>query len=99
MNCAVGARGGITEFPLDRTRSEMMNVKITLHGMLRKKRQDLVDRDPVATEASSVGELIAELNLSKPEAVIVFVNGKRAGVEAVIEDGDAIKIFPLLGGG
>jgi sulfur carrier protein ThiS len=76
-----------------------MKVKITLHGMLRKKRQDLVARDPIATEASSVGELIAELNLSKVEAAIVFVNGKRAGVESVIEDGDEIKIFPLLGGG
>jgi len=76
-----------------------MKVKVTVHGMLRKKRQDLVDRDPVATEASSVGELIAELNLAKPETVIVFVNGKRAGVEAVMEDGDEIKIFPLLGGG
>jgi sulfur carrier protein ThiS len=89
----------MTGFPSSRTRSETMNVNITVHGMLQKKRPDLVDRDSVATEVSSVGELIAELNLSKPETMIVFVNGKRAGVEAVIEDGDEIKIFPLLGGG
>ena len=76
-----------------------MNVKITLHGTLRKRRQDLVGRDPVTTKASSVGELIAELNLGKPQALIVFVNGKTAGVEAVIADEDEIKIFPLLGGG
>ena len=46
-----------------------------------------------------MGELLAELELSKEEAAIVFVNGKRAGVESVIEHGDEIKIFPLLGGG
>jgi len=89
----------MTGFPSSRTRSETINVNITVHGMLQKKRPDLVDRDSVATGVSSVGELIAELNLSKPETMIVFVNGKRAGVEAVIEDGDEIKIFPLLGGG
>ena len=76
-----------------------MNVTITLYGTLRRTRQDLVGRDSVATEASSVGELIAELNLGRPEALIVFVNGKTAGVEAGIEDEDEIKIFPLLGGG
>ena len=76
-----------------------MNVTITVYGTLRRTRRDLVGRDPVATEASSVGELIAELNLGRPEALIVFVNGKTAGVEAVIEDEDEIKIFPLLGGG
>ena len=76
-----------------------MIVNVTVHGMLRKKRPDLVDGNPVTTEASSVGELIAELDLSKPETLIAFVNGKRAGVEAVIADEDQVKIFPLLGGG
>ena len=76
-----------------------MTVNITVYGMLRKKRPDLADRNAVATEAPSVGGLLAELNLGKPETLIVFVNGKRAGVEAVIEDEDEIKIFPLLGGG
>ena len=89
----------MTGFPASRTRSEIMNVNITLYGMLRKKRQDLVDRDHILTEATSVGELIVELNLTKPEMLIVFINGKRTGVEALIEDGDVIKIFPLLGGG
>jgi sulfur carrier protein ThiS len=76
-----------------------MTVNITVYGMLRKKRPDLVDRNAVATEASSVGGLIAELKLGKPETLIVFVNGKRAGAAAVIEAEDVIKIFPLLGGG
>ena len=89
----------MTGFPTSRTRSEIMKVTITLYGMLRKKRQDLVDTDHIVTEAASVGELIAELNLSKPQMLILFINGKRAGVEALIEDGDVIKIFPLLGGG
>jgi molybdopterin converting factor small subunit len=78
---------------------EAMKVKITLHGTLRIKRQDLVGRDPVASEATTIGELLRELNLSRAEAPIIFVNEKRAGFESLIQDGDEIKVFPILGGG
>jgi molybdopterin converting factor small subunit len=77
----------------------MMKIKISLHATLRTKRQDLLDRELVTANASSVGQLLAELDLTRDEAAIVFVNGKRAGLESVIQDGDEIKIFPMLGGG
>lgn len=76
-----------------------MKIKISLHATLRTKRRDLLDRELVTAKANSVGELLAELDLSREEAAIVFVNGKRAGLESVIQDGDEIKIFPMLGGG
>jgi molybdopterin converting factor small subunit len=67
--------------------------------MLRKKRQELVDRGAIETTASSVGKLLEELELSGEEAAIVFVNDKRAGLHSAIQDGDYIRIFPMLGGG
>lgn len=76
-----------------------MKIKVILHAMLRKKHRDLMDQSPVTTRANSVGELIDELQLGSGEALIVFVNEKRAGLESVIQDGDEIKFFPLLGGG
>lgn len=76
-----------------------MKIKISLHATLRTKRRDLLDRELVTAKANSVGELLAELDLTREEAAIVFVNGKRAGLESVIQDGDEIKIFPMLGGG
>ena len=76
-----------------------MKVKISLHGTLRKKHRDLMDSSPVMSKASSVGQLLAELGLTRAEAPIVFVNDRRAGHESLIKDGDLIKIFPVLGGG
>ena len=77
----------------------MMKIKISLHATLRTKRQDLLDRELVTAKANSVGELLAELDLTREEAAIVFVNGKQSGLESEIQDGDEIKIFPMLGGG
>lgn len=76
-----------------------MKIKITLYATLRRKRQDLLDRNPVTTKATSVGELLGELDLNKEEAAIVFVNKKQAGFESVVQDGDEVQIFPMLGGG
>lgn len=77
----------------------MMKIRISLYGTLRKKRRDLLDRGIVTAKANSVGQLLAELDLNRDEAAIIFVNQKRAGLESLIQDGDEIKIFPLLGGG
>jgi molybdopterin converting factor small subunit len=76
-----------------------IKIKISLYATLRTKRRDFLDRELVTANASSVGQLLAELDLTRDEAAIVFVNGKRAGLESVIQDGDEIKIFPMLGGG
>jgi molybdopterin converting factor small subunit len=76
-----------------------MKIRISLYGTLRKKRRDLLDRGIVTAKANSVGQLLAELDLNRDEAAIIFVNQKRAGLESLIQDGDEIKIFPLLGGG
>ena len=77
----------------------MMKIRISLYGTLRKKRRDLLDRGIVTAKANSVRQLLAELDLNRDEAAIIFVNQKRAGLESLIQDGDEIKIFPLLGGG
>jgi molybdopterin converting factor small subunit len=77
----------------------VMKIRISLYGTLRKKRRDLLDRGIVTAKANSVGQLLAELDLNRDEAAIIFVNQKRAGLESLIQDGDEIKIFPLLGGG
>lgn len=76
-----------------------MDVHLSLYATLRKKRQDLVDRDSIETSGNTVGNLLDELDLTAEEAAIVFVNDKRAGLESAIQDGDTIKIFPMLGGG
>ena len=80
-------------------KNEMKKISISLYATLRKRRSDLSNRGPVATKATTIGELLDEIRITKAEAAIVFVNEKRAGSESVIRDGDVIKIFPVLGGG
>lgn len=58
-----------------------------------------MNRGPVTTKATTIGELLDEIHITKVEAAIVFVNNKRAGLESELQDGDKIKIFPILGGG
>ena len=56
-------------------------------------------RDSIDTNTRSVGNLLDELDLAGEEETIVFVNEKRVGPETAIQDGDRVKIFPILGGG
>jgi len=59
----------------------------------------LANRGPVATKATTIGELLDEIQVSRVEAAIVFVNEKRATLESKVQDGDKVSIFPILGGG
>ncbi len=77
----------------------MKKVSISLYGTLRMIMPDLADRDLLQTNAISVRELLDELNIPKSRAAIVFVNEKRARFDSEIQDGNNIKIFPMLGGG
>ena len=62
-------------------------------------RPDLSDRHLVETKANSLEELLDEINIPRRQAAIVIVNEKLANLEFVLQDGDIIKIFPILGGG
>jgi molybdopterin converting factor small subunit len=77
----------------------MKKISISLYATLRERRSDLMNRGPVTTKATTIGELLDEIHITKVEAAIVFVNNKRAGLESELQDGDKIKIFPILGGG
>jgi molybdopterin converting factor small subunit len=77
----------------------MKQISISLYGTLRMIKPDFADRNLVQTKARSVGELFGEVNIPKGQAAIVFVNEKRARFDSEIQDGDNIKIFPMLGGG
>jgi sulfur carrier protein ThiS len=74
-------------------------ISIFLYATLRKRRSGLVNRGPVTTKATTVGELLDEIRIPKDEAAIVFVNDNRATLESCVEDGDTVRIFPVLGGG
>jgi molybdopterin synthase sulfur carrier subunit len=51
-------------------------------------------------EGSTVNDLIARLKLPYKYTRAITVNGKRAGLNTVLTDGDSLRIFPpVIGGG
>ena len=44
-------------------------------------------------------DLISKLEVDEVETLIIMVNGKRAALDAELNDGDRIGIFPPVGGG
>jgi len=47
----------------------------------------------------SVEEVLASLGIPSPLVGIVLVNGKQVEKSYAIEEGDEVKLIPLLGGG
>ena len=50
-------------------------------------------------DGSTVGQLIDRLGIPLPEAKLIFVNGVRKDLDAVLHSGDRVGIFPPVGGG
>ncbi|MCX7965569.1 MAG: MoaD/ThiS family protein, partial [Syntrophorhabdaceae bacterium] len=50
-------------------------------------------------QGTTVGELIKVLDIPYEQVSIIFVNGKHARFDTVLNDGDEVSIFPPIGGG
>jgi sulfur carrier protein len=48
---------------------------------------------------SRILEVLAMLEIPREEIVMAMKNGKRAGLEEVLQNGDDLSLFPLIGGG
>jgi molybdopterin synthase sulfur carrier subunit len=83
---------------------------VRLRGPLKKLAGDRSDH---AIEASSVGELLRELERTQPAVggwilderglirrhINVFVNGERAGEDTSVGSDDEIEVLPAISGG
>ena len=69
--------------------------KVKAVGILRSYAGDEVDIEG----GKSVEEVLASLGIPSPLVGIVLVNGRQVEKSYVIEEGDEVKLIPLLGGG
>lgn len=74
-----------------------MQVTIKLFASLRAGRFDSADLD--LKEGSDVRAALREIGVPEKEAHVIFLNGKHAGPDAALRDGDTLSVFPLIGGG
>lgn len=74
-----------------------MHVRIKLYGVFRIDRFKEEVRDyPAGTPVRAVVE---ELRLPEQLLGIVLINGVHAGLDDALQDGDALSLLPILGGG
>ncbi len=50
-------------------------------------------------EGTSVGALMASLDIPRDEVKLIFVNGRKADPGHVLAQGDRLGLFPPVGGG
>lgn len=74
-----------------------MLVKVKLFATFRSGR--FREKDMELEESCTVGWVVDHLAIPRRELGIVFLNGLAANIEAVLQEGDTLSIFPMVGGG
>ena len=77
-----------------------MNVHVRLFGEFRRLLQERNGRLTLeVVEGTTVRDVLARVQVPEAEVGLVSVNGALAPVEAPLRDGDAVDVFPPIGGG
>lgn len=74
-----------------------MQVTVKLFANFRVNRFKQVIRE--YNSAITVGGVVEELSIPDKEVGIIFINGRNATMDQVLNDGDTLSLFPLVGGG
>lgn len=76
----------------------MSPISITVVGLLKSYTQN---REPLTLDAAgkSISQVLSELGI--PSAVVgaALVNGRQVPKSYILQDGDVVKLVPLVGGG
>jgi len=79
-----------------------MTVLVRLNATLRKHAPGYDPFTGLEVEIRSgekVSDLLARLNVPAEEVNIIMVNGLQASLDATLNHGDRVGLFPALGGG
>jgi molybdopterin synthase sulfur carrier subunit len=76
----------------------MARIEMRLFASLQKwKPIPVIKYDLAGTR--TVKELLLENGIPENDVAIIMINGKRGQLETTLRDGDAVSLFPLIGGG
>ncbi|MCB9481075.1 MAG: MoaD/ThiS family protein [Desulfobacteraceae bacterium] len=74
-----------------------MKIRVKLFAQFRKNR--FKEKEIEVSEDTSVSDILKLLEIDEKEAGIIFVNGRHFENKPVLENGDQVSIFPVVGGG
>jgi len=73
-------------------------VPITVIGLLKNYTRN---RESLTLHAAgkSINQVLAELGIPSVLVAVVLINGRQESKDYVLQDGDIVKLIPLVGGG
>ncbi len=74
-----------------------MKITVKLFATFRQGRFKIEDRD--VPSGTRVLDVLHSLDIDPADVGTLFVKGRAVEVDRVLEEGEAIAIFPLVGGG
>lgn len=74
-----------------------MKIKVKLFATLRTGRFE--EKAFEFDADADVDYLLKMINLKREDVAIILINGKHAGYDTNIREGDDIALFPAIGGG
>jgi len=80
----------------------IMKIELNLYASLAEYLPDKARGNPNAIELSvgtTIKQLIEQLHIPLESPRIIFLNGVHAPLEARLQDGDRVGLFPPLAGG
>lgn len=74
-----------------------MQVTVKLFATFRNERFKTAQQElPAGTDCRTI---MLGLGLAEEEIGVVLVNGRHATLDQILHEGDALSLFPLVGGG
>lgn len=74
-----------------------MKIEMRLFATLREGRGKVLPME--VAEGTQVGEVTDSLGIAREDIAILLVNGRDAALERPLQEGDAVSVFPPVGGG
>jgi molybdopterin converting factor small subunit len=74
------------------------HIEIKLFATLQPLMPARAQKYPVVA-GMTVKDLLVELNIPENEAKLIFINGKKGGLDTRLDGGERVGIFPPVGGG
>ncbi len=75
-----------------------MHISLKLFATLARYRPSRSEACAIAS-GTTVHQLLSAQGVPLKEAKLIFINGVKASLDTVIQDGDRVGIFPPVGGG
>ncbi len=74
-----------------------MTITVKLFAYFREGR--FITKEMDLPEKTSVSDIIENLRIPVEEVGITMINGKHCQLDATLNPGDSLSIFPMIGGG